>query len=181
MIVKRLLYLICFSLFFSLSGFAQQEKEESKLVKKKSPKKAAIMAALLPSAGHIYNGNKLWKLPIIYGGFGALTYSIVFNHGWYVDTRDAFNSWNGNPVTIQDQTFTAESQLKSFKDYYRRNRDLSYFAIAGLYALQILDANIDAHLLSFTVDEKKVISWSPSLLDSRQKPTFGLSLKMNFK
>ena len=48
---------------------------------------------------------------------------------------------------------TFQSQLKSGKDFYRRNRDLSIIAIAALHVLSIIDASVDANLSDFEIND----------------------------
>ena len=60
-----LLLLACFT---SQIGFSQEAQSDYP-----SPKKAAIYSTVLPGAGQFYN-KKYWKIPIIYGLGGFLTY-----------------------------------------------------------------------------------------------------------
>lgn len=160
----------------------EKPKKEARSFENHSPKKAALLSTILPGAGQVYNRkNWFWKVPIIYGGLGTLTYFAVTNNKFYIQSRDAFNSWNGTPVTIDGVSITTESRLKAFKDSYRRNRDFSYFMMAGLYALQILDANIEAHLIDFRVDENLLLSLRPHLEPTTTSTSFGLSLTLKHK
>lgn len=59
------------------------------------------------------------------------------------------------------QWFT--TALRNKKDYYRRYRDLSIFGIIGLYAIQIVDACVDAHFFSFDVSDDLSFRWGPEL------------------
>lgn len=146
-----------------------------------SPKKATLLAALLPGTGQIYN-RRYWKLPIVYGGFGALTYFIIYNNNNYQISRDVYNNWqDGQTVTIDGIKVTTQARAQALKDYYRRNRDLSYFLTAGLYALQIIDANVDAHLMCFDVSENLLLSFSPHLEPSPSSTSFGVSLTLRSK
>ena len=45
---------------------------------KHSPMKASMYSAVFPGMGQIYN-RKYWKLPLVYGGMGALIYSSIWN------------------------------------------------------------------------------------------------------
>ena len=52
-----------------------------------SPRKAAMLSAVLPGTGQIYN-KKFWKVPIVYVGMGALVYSAVWRSQQYRDYFD---------------------------------------------------------------------------------------------
>jgi hypothetical protein len=46
-------------------------------------------------------------------------------------------------------------------DYYKRYRDLSYIGIAGWYLISILDANVDASLFNYEIDDNLNITIFP--------------------
>jgi len=141
-----------------------------------SPKKASIYAALFPGLGQVYNG-KYWKLPIVYGGYVGLIYVLGWNNNNYNDYFDAYQTMSKyqtvSQMTQEDKDYlndmfkipyfdmnknpsnfdSFKSQLKSGKDYYRRNRDLSVIAIAALHVLSIIDASVDANLADFDIND----------------------------
>ena len=118
-----------------------------------SPGRAAMLSATLPGLGQAYNGA-FWKIPIIYAGFGAVAYAVNFNNGEYQEMRRAYLAKvDGNPNTPDDYPFYTDASLKRAMEYYRRNLELSYILGAALYLLNILDANVQAHLMDFDVSE----------------------------
>ena len=86
------------------------------LVSKKehSAKRAAIMSAILPGSGQVYNG-KWWKVPIIYAGFGGLGYMAYSNYSDYDLFLSAYKYKTGNleeGVTISNRiTVTGTANL----------------------------------------------------------------------
>jgi hypothetical protein len=56
--------------------------------------------------------------------------------------------------------------LIQYKDYYRRNRDLSVLAAVGLYAINIIDAYIDAKFFRFDISDELGFKIQPSLIPS---------------
>jgi hypothetical protein len=79
--LKKIAASSAFYLVISFAATAQ--KNDTLAVKKKhSPAKATLMSLALPGLGQCYN-KKYWKVPIIYGGFAALTYGVIFNHTEY--------------------------------------------------------------------------------------------------
>ena len=56
------------------------------------PMRATMLAAVFPGLGQIYT-RKYWKLPLVYGGFGALIYSVQFNSRSYVKYMKAYQDF----------------------------------------------------------------------------------------
>ena len=147
----------------------------------KNPSKAMLLSAILPGAGQIYNG-KPWKVPIIYTGFAANIYFIEFNNRRYELFLDALAIYDQNP-TSTDRPFPSlnrEGLVRNI-DYWRRNRDLNYFLFVGIYALNIVDAFVDAHLSAFDVTDDLSFRLEPNfeMLAAGGNVT-GLSLKIKF-
>ncbi|MEM9051516.1 MAG: DUF5683 domain-containing protein [Bacteroidota bacterium] len=160
-----------------IEGEAEAAETTSEtLVKLHNPKKATIMSAVLPGLGQIYN-KKYWKVPIIYGGFAVA--------GWYLQDnikqidfyKDAFIAeTDDDPGTINDTGFTS-TQLDDLISQYKTWRDLSYIAIGAIYVLNIIDANVDAHLFYFDVGEDLSMNIQPFVTTTRQ-PITGVTLSL---
>ena len=142
-----------------------------------SPRKATIYSAVLPGLGQAYN-HKYWKLPIIYGGGGFFVYTAIQNH-------QEFRRYQQGYIAVLDSDYAKLSQLnfpgtasaarlRAGRDLFRRNRDLSIIGAGVIYILQIVDANVDAHLFNFDVGEKLTLHWRPDIY--ARTPTAHLSL-----
>ena len=115
------------------------------------PARSAMLSATLPGLGQAYNGA-YWKIPIIYAGFGALVYAVNFNNTKYQYWRKAYVAKvDGNPNTIDNYPFNSDAALKRQMEYFRRNLEVTYILGAVLYLLNILDANVQAHLMDFDI------------------------------
>ena len=141
-----------------------------------SPKKATIMSAILPGLGQIYN-KKYWKVPILYGGIALTGYYLNDNLKNIDKYKTAYIAeTDGDPNTVNETKFTAP-QLDKIIDQYKSWRDLSYIAFAVIYALNIIDANVDAHLFYFDVSDDISLNWAPYLSPNRSQGV-GLSLTL---
>ncbi|MBP6311216.1 MAG: DUF5683 domain-containing protein [Flavobacteriales bacterium] len=129
-----------------------------------SPKKASILSALVPGAGQIYN-RKYWKAPIVWAGLGVSAYFIAENTKQYRRYKDAYIAIVDNdPTTIDEFNGSVSAgQVLNVVDTYRRWRDLSYIAIGAVYALNIIDASVDAHFVRFDVSPDLSMELGPSL------------------
>lgn len=127
-----------------------------------SPSKAAFYSAVIPGLGQLYNKSYL-KIPLVYGGMGTSLYFYIDNQKKYNRARDEYKlrlrgiDQTDNPKVGR---YTKE-QLISVQKTAQRNRDLSLFISIGIYILNIVDANVDAHLQQFNVDED--LSFKPTL------------------
>lgn len=134
-----------------------------------------MLSAVLPGAGQVYN-KKIWKVSIIYLGFGATGYFFIQNRNIYNGLRAEYLAGvnDGKPDDIQ---------LISSIDDYRKNRDIFAMAFVGVYALQIIDAAVDAHLFNFDVSDDLSLHWQPNTFYSftNNAPTFGASIILKLR
>jgi len=116
------------------------------------PSKAAFYSAVIPGLGQIFN-KRYWKVPLVYGAIGASTYAYDFNEKNYKRYRNAYKRRISG---FQDDEFQSiisdNNRLIDGQNFYKRNRDRSMLFIIGFYFLNILDANIDAHLKQYNVN-----------------------------
>lgn len=188
--MKPLLYIFIF-LFLGTEFTVAQNKElkiETKETAKGdinplSPAKAAFYSAILPGLGQAYN-KRYWKIPIVYGAIGTGVYFIIDNNKKFNQYRDEYKKRlvNGGAIDTSDPTYgklSTESVIRGQK-YYQKNRDLSVLITAGLYILNIVDANVDAHLLQFNVNDD--LSLKPDLHTNPYtfKQNVGLTLTYQF-
>lgn len=131
-----------------------------------SVSKATILSAVFPGLGQAYN-QKYWKIPILYGGFASLGYAVSFCNRQYKRYRTAYNFLTDkNPATVDEfNGRLSADQLKSNRDYYRRNRDYAIIGTAAVYILNIIDANVDASLYNYEVDDNLAIRVTPTFLN----------------
>lgn len=149
-----------------------------------SPTKAAVFSAVLPGLGQIYN-KKYWKLPIVYAGFGVMTYFLITNTDYYIDYQCAYiekvnGNTNGNYKDLVNRY--TEDQLLSAREYYRRNLELSVLITALWYSLTILDAAVDAHLKTFDINPDLSLRVGPAALPvpGSPEPGAGIRLSLHF-
>lgn len=144
----------------------------------KDPKKATMLSAMLPGAGQVYNG-KSWKVPILYAGILTDVYFIQYNHKRYERFRDAlFALDKGEPNPFPSLNRAA---LVRNVDYWRQNRDLTLLLMLGIYALNLVDANVDAHLSGFDISEDLTLKIAPQIGTLSASSTTGFSLTLQFK
>ncbi len=168
-------------LFISFITYSQ-ENEEIKFdeLDPTAPSKAAFYSAVLPGLGQGFN-KKYWKIPIVYAAIGTSIYSYDFNHKKYWDYRNAYKSrkagYNNDPY---QNLILDDDRLLDGADFHKKNRDLSMVFIVGFYILNILDANIDAHLKQYNVNES--LSLKPYIENGTNfnYESVGISLNLNF-
>jgi hypothetical protein len=158
------------------------------------PRIAVWLSLLVPGGGQIYN-RKLWKLPIVYGGYVGCVYALTWNQSTYLDYQNAYvDIMDDDPNTKSYEDFlpphyeidtSMEDWLKDVfrqrKNKYRRYRDLSIFAFAGMYIIAAIDAYVDAELSHFDISPDLSMRVEPNILiDHRGVPSAGFSLALNF-
>ena len=143
-----------------------------------SPSRAAFYSAVLPGLGQAYN-KKYWKIPIVYAALGAGMYFYLDNDKEYKRYRNAYKR---RLAGFEDDEFfgsVTDDGLREAQKTLRRNKELSLLITFGLYALNIIDANVDAHLLQYNVDDN--LSLKPHYKLNEFDNTGDLGLTLNFK
>lgn len=120
-----------------------------------SPKKAAIFSSIIPGAGQIYN-QQAWKLVFVYGGLGAISYFIKDNNKVYKDYLQQWKYLTDNDPNTNvrpELSLASADALHNAFSSYRKYRDQCAIGFVLIYAANIIDANVYAHLYHFNVDD----------------------------
>ncbi|MHC5309400.1 DUF5683 domain-containing protein [Myroides sp. LJL116] len=169
-------FIIClfFCTLLSLNTFGQSKKEkkqelDSQEIDALAPARAAFLTSVVPGLGQIYN-KSYWKVPLVYAGIGIPAYFWADNQKQYTSYRNEYKRRLQGIVDKDDPIFGEldNQRLLDAQKFYRRNRDLSVVITVGFYILSIVDANVDAHLSQFNVNENLTI-----------KPVFELNNKFD--
>jgi hypothetical protein len=174
-------------------------KKDSFAVKKHDPAKATLYAAIFPGLGQIYN-KKYWKLPLVYAAVGIPTYEFIHNRSNYnkyryalsVLTNGQFNNQAAtskiDPKIYRDMvsflqtsdSTTLAAGLMIVRNQYRQWEDYSVLFFLLFYALQIVDATVDAHLKEFNVSSDLSFHFQPAGASPGPNPGgMGLSVVFN--
>jgi hypothetical protein len=186
--VNKIVFISLSLLILGNSAVFSQKKTDTNLKAKDTvksndidpltPAKAAFYSAILPGLGQAYN-KKYWKIPIVYGAIGISMYYYIDSNQKYHQYRDAYKR-RLEGFYDDEFSYLDESRLISAQKFYQRNRDLSALFVVGFYALNIIDANVDAALIQFNVNEN--LSFRPDVYmnDVTLKANLGLTFNYNF-
>jgi len=189
------IFLIANSLFAQKSDTLTVVEENGLIIKETvlekeaydplTPAKAAFYSAVLPGLGQAYN-KKYWKIPIIYAGIGAGIYFYSTNNKDYNRFRDAYKRrlagftddefWGDGDTPIISSDRLVDAQKSSQKD-----KDLSIVVAAAFYLLNIIDANVDAHLRQFNVSNDLSLKPNFEINPFDSKANYTLTLKYQIK
>lgn len=149
------------------------------------PKSVMFKSLIIPGWGQITN-RQIWKVPLVYGLLGGLTwYSIDLNKKYH-DYRAAYYNQISNtpddlrfgptPDYLEGQNLES---LKNNRNFLRNRRDFIYITIGLAYGLNVIDAYVFAHMRSFDVSEDLSVRTSvkPSVLASG-RPGVTLSMEL---
>ena len=174
-------------LILSISFVSAQKLELDTLTRKQrlikdplTPSKAAFYSAIVPGLGQIYTG-KYWKLPIIYGGLGASGYYYFYQTKQMNSFRDIYKRRiAGYTDDKYANRIFEKDQLIQGMNFHKRYRDLAVLYFMGFYLLNILDANVGAHLMQFNVNNQLTLrpQIEPNLLNTNMN--YGLTLNIKF-
>ena len=149
---------------------------------------------MLPGWGQVYN-RQIWKVPLVASAFAVNVYFIVRNDMRYHYFRNILgNTYAGGTaspnttfrVSLYDDPTTVreynQDQLNNIVAGYRKNRDGSYLILFVVWAANIIDANVTAHLKTFDMTDDISLKIQPTFSSPDIiEPVFGAKLILAFK
>ncbi|RZS93277.1 DUF5683 domain-containing protein [Aquimarina brevivitae] len=194
---NKVYYILIFCSLYITAVTAQDKNDELKItteevaVKKKkekeippyeplAPARAAFYSAILPGLGQAYT-KKYWKIPIVYGAIGTGIYFYRQNNNTYRDLRNTYKARlaGEDPNNLEFSNLT-DNQLIDLQRRFRRDAELALLVTVGLYVLNIVDANVTAHLQQYSISEDLSLRPKMNFNDLNAKPNYGLSLSYSF-
>jgi hypothetical protein len=202
--VKRILFTIII-LAFTFSGFSQKKnRKESNAdsvlatkvyvpldslglldsLRRAERRRITRRSAMVPGWGQI-NNKQAYKVPVIYGGLGFITYLFFDNLNTYRELRQAFiymsDTIPGNDDLIPEQFRPlSPNSVRFYRDQFRQNVDYSVLAFIILWGLNVVDATVFAHLRDFNVSDDlsmKIKTPNYNLMNGQGQVGITLSLK----
>lgn len=150
-----------------------------------APTKAAFYSAVLPGLGQAYTG-KYWKIPIVYAALGTGIGIAVWNQNEFDEIRDIYKARLLGITTdkfynqITDEPIVTNEALVSAFENHQKQKELSILITVIIYALNIVDANVTAHLQQYNLNENLTLNPHIKLDDFVTGPNYGLSLSYSF-
>jgi hypothetical protein len=142
-----------------------------------TPSKAAFYSAIIPGLGQAFLG-KGWKVPIIYAAIGASLYYYDVNNKEMNSYRSAYKRrLNGffDDEYLETEIPITTDQLLLGMEFHKNYRDIAIILAAASYMLNILEANVSAHLLQFNVNDD--LSVTPNIIVDREITGIQLAVK----
>ena len=156
---------------------AEEDAELFQELSQLDPQRAALLSALFPGMGQVYN-KQYWKVPIVLAGVITFAHFIDYNNKVYHGLRNAalVTSIDSGSNPYQ-AIITTESALVRNRDVFRRNRDFLIVLGTAFYILQIVDAHVSAHLEEFKFNDKLALGIEPSI---QSTPLFSQAVGVSF-
>lgn len=144
-----------------------------------APATAAFYSAILPGLGQAYNG-KYWKIPLVYAGLGIGVYFVIDNDQQYNRYRDAYKRRLAGYGDDEFQGLLTNDGLIEAQKHFQRQKEISIFVTIAIYVLNIIDANVDAHLQQFNVSKDLTLKPKMNVDPLTGNQNYGLSLGFGF-
>lgn len=150
-----------------------------------APARAAFYSAVVPGLGQAYN-KKYWKIPIIYAGMATGIYFYVQNDNDYDRFRDAYKRRLAGYT--DDEFFgtgtepnISSDRLIDAQKTAQKNKDVSIIVTLAFYLVNVIDANVDAHLRQYNVSDDLSLQPNLDLNPINAQTSYGLSLTYRIK
>lgn len=148
-----------------------------------SPAKATLLSTFIPGLGQIYN-KQAWKVPVIYAAGGTAAYFAIYNNKGAQKFKKEY-TLRANGITEgrnPEYTNFPDQSIYNLYYAYEKNFELSIFAGAAVYLLNIVDAMVYGHLFDYDISPNLSLNLTPYCLPSyNTSPSFGISMRFNLK
>ena len=153
-----------------------------------APKKAALLSAVVPGAGQIYNKKGVWwKLPLYYGAYGYSVYNHLQARRIYFFYKDIYELRVKNqplPATLyrykvpESYNTTDVSAFFRQKNNYRNGYERSFLWMGAAHLFAVADAFVTAHLKSFDVSDNLSMLVKPTMNPISMCPGLGVCFQV---
>ncbi len=180
---------VILSLITSSSRAADQRivapRDSLKKAINRDANRASLMSAILPGAGQVYN-RKYWKVPVIYAALGGIGYFAMGFNSEYQNYHNELIFRYDHAATGQINSFPeyTTANLITLKNQSKKYRDMCFIGMGIFYVLNVIDANVDAHLKKFDVSDNLSLSVVPRAfycMQGKNNLGGGISLALHFK
>jgi len=150
-----------------------------------APAKAAFYSAVVLGLGQEYN-KAYWKIPIIYAGMAAGVYFYKQQDEDYNRFRDAYkrrlagytdDEFYGSGTTPD----VSNERLINAQKSAQTNKSISVIVTVAFYLLNVVDANVDAHLKQYDVSDDLSLQPNFEVNPFNAQTQYGMSLTYRFK
>lgn len=184
-IVLPVLFVFFLSTSFRANNAFPAAKDSLKKIINHDANRASLMSAILPGLGQVYN-RKYWKVPIIYAAIGGIGYFAMGLNSDYQNYHHELLFRYAHISTGQVNSFPNYSidNLLTLKNQSKKYRDMCFIGMGIFYVLNIIDANVDAHLKKFDVSDNLTLGIAPKAFYCMNSPhgvAPGISLALHFK
>jgi hypothetical protein len=175
------------------------------------PRTATLRSLMVPGWGQVYN-RQVWKVPFVAGAFAVNIFFIDYNNKRYLHYRDKLGETYTGSTVSPNTTFPVDlygiyqkdsngnelkdgkgnpipetrqynqDQLNNIVAGYRKNRDGSYLILFAVWAANIIDANVTAHLKTFDMTDDISLKIQPTFSSPDiMEPVFGAKLILTLR
>lgn len=171
-----------FFLLLATSLAAQEKVADS--TKHHSVRTATLLSAVVPGAGQVYNHlampkgkkNAFWKVPLIYAGLGTTGYFVLKNNQLQKELKNEYLNRQNDVAGLEKYALYDNQGVLTLYQFHQNQRDLFILGMALVYVLQVADAAVEAHFVSFDISEDLSLRFSPTVV-GMANPGIKLSLK----
>jgi hypothetical protein len=202
--LRYTIFVVLFFLSFSNSTFSKDtlSNKNDKWEDYEHKPKRSVLYSLFPGAGQIYNEigyrrvsqkkhRSWWKVPIIYGALGYTGYMFYDNFKsakllkeeiLYRRENGATSNLHPELINYADEDalisgYGPQSDFNKGYDEHAKGRDLMLAASIGIYGLNLIEAFVDGHFVSFNVSEDLTLQMQPTVIGIYNP---GIKLSFNF-